>query len=231
MHHDVSRYASSQEAIGPPGGWSDRIGRAVVDGWNPRRSPTMELDQITGGDDMPADPKSRSLNTSVAITVALLASFSAICKVKDDNIAQAMQQAQADRNDHWSYYQAHNIRQEIARSALTELQLAAQSSTAAAAITHYDSLVKDQAAKKDSVRKLAGEDQNRYDALNYRDDQFDLSDSLVALAISLLAITALTQRRWLYWVSLVPTLLGVLMGLAGLLGWHLHPDSITSLLS
>jgi Domain of unknown function (DUF4337) len=42
------------------------------------------------------------LNTRVAVTVALLATFMGVCKVKDDNIVQAMQQAQADRIDHWS---------------------------------------------------------------------------------------------------------------------------------
>jgi len=41
--------------------------------------------------------RSRRLNTLVAISVALLATFMGICKVKDDNIVQAMQQAQAER--------------------------------------------------------------------------------------------------------------------------------------
>ena len=44
------------------------------------------------------------LNAIVAVTVAVLATFMGICKVKDDNIVQAMQQAQADKIDHWSYY-------------------------------------------------------------------------------------------------------------------------------
>ena len=43
------------------------------------------------------------LNTLVAITVALLATFMGVCKVKDDNLVQAMQQAQADLIDHWRY--------------------------------------------------------------------------------------------------------------------------------
>jgi len=29
----------------------------------------------------------------------------------------------------------------------------------------------------------------------------------------------------------VPTVFGVLMGLAGLLGWNIHPDALTKLLS
>lgn len=63
------------------------------------------------------------------------------------------------------------------------------------------------------------------------DDQFDLSDTLVALAISMLALTALTHKKWLYWLARVPTAFGVLMGLAGLFGWHLHSDTLARLLS
>jgi hypothetical protein len=70
-----------------------------------------------------------------------------------------------------------------------------------------------------------------YNDLNVHDDQFDLSDVMLALAISMLAMTALTQKRWLYFLALVPTFFGVLMGLAGLLGWNLHPDALTRLLS
>ena len=99
------------------------------------------------------------------------------------------------------------------------------------AIATYDALVADQAAKKDSLRVQAQADQATYDALNYRDDQFDLSDALLALAISLLAMTALTHKRWLYAVAMVPTAFGVLMGLAGLLGWHIHSDLLARLLS
>ena len=65
----------------------------------------------------------------------------------------------------------------------------------------------------------------------YKDDQFDLSDAMMALAISLLAITVLVQKRWLYGLALIPSSIGVLMGLSGLLGWHIHSDLIASLLS
>src|ERR1700712_2592263 len=71
------------------------------------------------------------LNTLVAITVALLATFMGVCKVKDDNLVQAMQQAQADRIDHWSFYQARNIRQEVAQAALDQLQLISAGSSVA----------------------------------------------------------------------------------------------------
>src|SRR5467141_297585 len=61
------------------------------------------------------------LNTLVAISVALLATFMGICKVKDDNIVQAMQQAQADKIDDYSWYQARNIREDVARATIAQL--------------------------------------------------------------------------------------------------------------
>jgi hypothetical protein len=175
-----------------------------------------------------ADPAVARLNSWVAITVVFLAAFLGICKVKDDNIVQAMQQAQAARIDDWSFYQARNIRQEIAQATVTQLTLARAPDSV---IRRYQALVKDQAAKKDSLRQAAIADQTTYDALNYRDDQFDLSDALIALAISMLALTSLTHKRWLYWFAMIPTALGLLMGLSGLLGWNVHPDSISRLLS
>src|SRR3989440_5976174 len=71
------------------------------------------------------------LNTWVAISVALLATFMGICKVKDDNIVQAMQQAQADKIDNYSWYQARNIREEVAKA--TVAQLTAQAAAASPA--------------------------------------------------------------------------------------------------
>ena len=181
------------------------------------------------------DARSR-LNTLVAITVALLATFMGVCKIKDDNIVQAMQQAQADRVDHWSYYQAKVVREEVARAAADQMRAQASVTTPAAAAlrataARYDSLADGEATKKAAVRAQAEGDQKTYDALNYRDDQFDLADAMAAIAISLLAITSLTQKRWLYATALVPTSVAVLMGLAGLLGWHLHSDTIARLLS
>ena len=181
--------------------------------------------------------KFRKLNQYVAITVALLATFMGICKVKDDNIVQAMQQAQANRLDHWNFYQARNIREEIAKGTLLQLQLAAPSQPASEhqnyqkAIDQYTQLAADQANKKNELKLQAEQDQKDYDAANFRDDQFDLADALLAIAISLLAVTALTHLWWLYFVSLVPTGFGVLMGLAGLAGWGIHPDALIRLLS
>ena len=197
------------------------------------------LDSVDAANEQAAvsDQRNARLNTWVAITVAILATFMGVCKVKDDNIVQAMQQAQADKVDHWGYYQARNLREEVAEATLVQLRLSAASSPDAQrtaydeAIATYDVLAREQAKKKQVVQAQAQQDQKTYDALNIHDDQFDLSDALLAIAISLLALTALTHKRWLFWLSMVPTAGGVLMGVAGLLGWALHADALSALLS
>jgi hypothetical protein len=177
------------------------------------------------------------LNTLVAITVALLATFMGVCKVKDDNIVQAMQQAQADKIDNYSWYQARNVREEVAGATVAQLtaQAASAPPQAQAAyqeqIAKYQAIAREQSEKKKEQQEAAEKADKTYNDLNVHDDQFDLSDVMLALAISLLAMTALTQKRWLYYLALVPTAFGVLMGLAGLLGWGLHPDALTRLLS
>ena len=188
-------------------------------------------------DGVSAVRRSPLLNTLVAITVSLLATFMGVCKVKDDNIVQAMQQAQADKLDHWNFYQARNIRQEVAEAVVVQLRLAKSGRLAAEAgaydqaIARYEAKAANEAQKKEDLKVQAEQDQKRYDQLNYRDDQFDLSDAALAIAIALLAVTALTQLWWLYWAAWLPIGLGVVMGLGGLLGWAVHPTALTQLLS
>jgi hypothetical protein len=200
----------------------------------------MEIDPLDAVESAQTEVGQRRvawLNPAVAITVALLATFMGICKVKDDNIVQAMQQAQADKLDHWQFYQARNVREEVAKSTLAQLRLQAlsaapaQRAAYAEQIAVYAQLAKDQSAKKEELKSQAEKDQASYDALNFRDDQFDLSDAAIAIAISLLAVASLTQLPWLYLVALLPSGFGAVMGMAGLAGWALHPDALIKLLS
>src|SRR5438132_2321185 len=177
------------------------------------------------------------LNTWVAISVALLATFMGICKVKDDNIVQAMQQAQADKIDNYSWYQARNVREEVANATVAQLTAEAAAAPSQAKpvfeekIKAYQALAQEQAEKKKTQQADADKADQTYNQLNFHDDQFDLSDAMLALAISLLAVTALTQKHWLFVLAMVPTVFGVVMGLAGLLGWSIHPNLLTRLLS
>src|SRR5690349_2636788 len=94
------------------------------------------------------DARARRLNTWVALTVAILSSFIGVCKVKDDNIVQAMQQAQADRIDDWSYYQAKNVRAEVAHATADQLRAIHAD---AGAIARYDSLAANEDTKREQI--------------------------------------------------------------------------------
>jgi hypothetical protein len=193
------------------------------------------LETVDAVRDAPARPA--RLNAAVAISVALLSTLMGICKVKDDNIVQAMQQAQADKVDHWAFYQARNLREEVAKATLVQLRLQAaalpeaQRAGYAPAIAQYQQLAEEQASKKEELRQQALADQKNYDALNYRDDQFDLTDAAIAISIAVLAVASLTQLWWLFGLAMLPAAFGTVMGLAGLAGWHLHPSFLAQLLS
>ncbi len=193
------------------------------------------LDSVESIKDGAARPS--RLNAAVAISVALLSTLMGICKVKDDNIVQAMQQAQADKVDHWGFYQARNLREEVAKATIVQLRLQAAERPADQragfdqAIAQYEKLAQEQSQKKEELRRQAAADQQNYDALNYRDDQFDLSDAAIAVSIAVLAVAALTQLWWLYAVAMVPAGFGTLMGIAGLAGLKLHPGFLAQLLS
>lgn len=195
---------------------------------------TRDPTQISENARPSADRARDRLNGMVATRVGLLATFMGICEVKDDNIAQAMQQAQTGKVDQWAFYQARNLREEIAQATAATLGVGAASaetgSPAAAMLNRQVELAERESAKKSEAQQKAKDSQDTYDALNRHDDQFDLSDALPDIAIQLLAVTALTRKRRLSWVAWVPTFFGVLIGLCGLLAWNLHPDLFTSLL-
>jgi hypothetical protein len=166
------------------------------------------------------------LNNLVAITVALLATFMGILAIKGDNVGQAINKSSADRINSWSWYQARNIRQEVMLATAEEMATLAKTSTGAArgeferTAAEYRRMAASQEEKKKKQEADAKEAERNFEMLNRKDDQIDMADAVLSIAIALLALTALTKRRLLYAVSLIPIGLGVALGLAALLGWE-----------
>ena len=193
----------------------------------------MELDmkELLGEE---SESKSASkLNSLIAISVALLATFMAICEVKSGNVDQAMQRLQIDKNDTWAWYQARNIRQEVLHTSARQLRTYATGQTEAVKAAMLveadkdDDLASEQNKKMVELQGEAKTIEVRYEALNVHDDQLDLEAASLSIAISLLAMTALTRKRWLFIVAMIPTTMGVVMGLAGLFGWGLKLEPLT----
>jgi hypothetical protein len=178
------------------------------------------------------------LNSIIAALVAVAATFMALCNVKDGNIVQGMAQAQANAVDQWSYYQAKGMKQNLAEATLDQLQLQRTMLTDPkfapmldAKIAIYEKQVKKYEKEKIDIRSNAEGQQKEYNRLNLHDDQFDMSDACLSVAIALFGVTALTRKRWLLALAGLFMFFGVLFGLAGFFAWKLHPDFFAKFLS
>jgi hypothetical protein len=188
-------------------------------------------------EDLAAAQAKNRLNNWVAVSVAILSAFMAVTKVKDDNIVQAMLQAKSDAVDTWNEYQSKRIKQHLAELGIKQAQALQVAASAqgreilASQARDYRETIARYQGEEESLKKKARDFEAQYDALNFRDDQFDLSDAALSISLALLAVTALTGNRRLFAFSWIFAGFGVVMGIAGLLGLSLHPGWLTKLLS
>jgi hypothetical protein len=183
-----------------------------------------------------AEAKDKRFNRRVAITVVALSIFMGLCGVKDGNIVQAMQQAQSSGVDTWGEYQATKTKLHIDETALAQtrfLALAGGDRTAAVAAEalRLNTEIAKYRVEIPNLKARAEGFQAQYDALNVHDDQFDASDALISIAVSIAAVAALVEVPAALWASWGFGALGVIMGLAGFLGWSLHSAFLSKLLS
>ncbi len=176
--------------------------------------------------ELPEIPESeihdKRLNRFVATTVVILSVSMALVNIKDGNIVQNMQAAQATQVDTWNEYQATRLKlhmEEIA--AENGGPAAARAETAIAKYTKESASLKAQAlaAKAD------------YDANNYRDDQFDLSDGLASIALATTAIAALVELWGLLFFGWSAGALSILFAVAGFAQLPIHPNAIIGFLT
>jgi hypothetical protein len=180
------------------------------------------------------------LNTVIAALVAVTATLMALNNVKDGNIVQAMQQAQASSVDEWAYYQAKGTKQNFAVAAREQLEIMRDATLNQTPelramfdkrIAEYVVQEKKYETEKEDIRHKAEGFQKQYDELNRHDDQFDAAEALMSVAIALLGVTALTRKRWLLIIGILFAGTGEILGLAGFLNWSLHSDWLASVLS
>jgi hypothetical protein len=188
----------------------------------------------------PAGGGGSSLNGMIALSVAIIATFIALCNVKAGNITQAMQQAQANSVDAWAYFQAKGTKLNIAESArdalVTQREISGASLSAEARalidkkVAEYEVKIRVYEREKNEIKASAEGFQATYERLNVRDDQFDMAEALTSVAIALLGITALTRKRRLLYVGWTFAGFGLILGIAGFAGLNLHPDFLARLL-
>jgi hypothetical protein len=180
-----------------------------------------------------------NLNGLVALSVAVVATFLALCNVKGGNIGQAMQQVQANIVDGWAYYQAKGTKLNIAESARDMLRVQADVTPGltpearallARKIADYDVKIASYEREKGDIKRDTEAQQQDYDRLGIRDDQFDMAEATMSIAIALLGIAALTRKRRLMYGAWMFAGFGAVLGVAGFAGWNIHPTFLARLL-
>ena len=169
------------------------------------------------------------INSLVAMFVAITATFMALCNVKDGNIVQAMDQAQAHSIDAWSYFQAKSTKQAIAENSLELLRMQNPQS-AAEVVKKYEDEINRYEKEKAEIKSQAEGYQKEYNDENLFDDQFDMTEALLTISIAMFGITSLTQKRWLLYFASGVSLLGIILGLAAFLNISLHSDFVSRIL-
>lgn len=188
------------------------------------------MPDITDAIASPADDtNSNKINSRVALMVAITATFMALCNVKDGNIVQAMSQAQAHAIDAWSYFQAKSTKESIAENSLKLLKLQPVAANSEA-VKGFEEEINRYEKEKAEIKKQAEGFQKEYDDVNLFDDQFDMTDALLTIAIAMLGIASLTQKRWLLYFASAVSIIGIFLGLAAFLKISLHSDLVSKIL-
>ena len=195
------------------------------------------LDKIQ--DDVQDHAADSRLNGFVALFVAVVATFMALCNVKDGNVVQAMQQAQARAVDQWAYYQSKSTKQHIAENSAEMLKVQLEMisglkpevrARVEGKVAALETAAKKYEKEKEQIKVEAEQAGKAYDAMNVHDDQFDLAEACLSVGIALAGVTALTKKRWLFGVACAFAGIGILYGLAGFLQWNLHSDLMAKVL-
>lgn len=184
------------------------------------------------------ESKNKTLNNLVAATVVILSVFMAVCNIKDGNIVQNMQMQKADEVDSWGEYQGTKLKLTLAESTLVQLRVQAAAASAGPTGEAIAKEIAGQQAIVDKQSKQAAEQLEKakafrpaIEALGKVDDQFDISEAFVSIAIAVAAVAVLVESLPLLFLAWASGALGIVMGLAGFLGWGIRLEWLVALLT
>jgi hypothetical protein len=192
----------------------------------------QKVDGAPHGDDS-------SLSVTVAVIVVLAVAFGVACAVKDGNMVRAMEQAESNSVDAWSYYQAKSTKQSLAEATADQItvQRDVTPNLSPEARGMMDRKIAEQVARakqndseKADIKKSAEGYQREYARLKYRDEQLDAAEVCLTVCVALLGVTTLVQKRWLLAIGVFFAVIGVMLGLGGFLGYKFHPDMLVRVL-
>ena len=185
--------------------------------------------------DVKTESSDKRLNNLVAVTVVILSVFVAVSNIKDNNINQAMQKAKADSVDAWAEYQASRLKLHLDENGLAQLRLLETAGNfdkalAAKQAAGFEADIKKYEGRSKETRAKAESQEKEYDRLNFRDDQFDMSEAFSSIAIAVAAVASLVDSFPLLYVAWVSGAFGIFFGIAGFTGLNFRPEWLAQLL-
>jgi hypothetical protein len=159
----------------------------------------------------------------------------AVGNIKDNNIGQAMQKAKADSVDAWSEYQASRVKMHLDENGLAQLRLLETAGNfdkalAAKQAAEFEADIKKYEARAKGTRAKAESKEKEYDRLNLRDDQFDMSEAFLSIAIAVSAVAALVDSFRLLYIAWASGGLGIFFEIAGFSGLGFRPEWLAQFL-
>ena len=161
-----------------------------------------------------AEEKKERWTLYLALSTALMAVLAAIAGLLAGHHANEALIERAKASDQWNFYQAKNLKQEIAVN--TDQILHALGKTDTAVKDHSTDIARYEREKAD-IKKEAEEDEQQ--SVAHLGKHVPLASAVTAfqIAIAISAIAILTRRRKLWYGSLVLTLIGIGFLIAGIL--------------
>jgi hypothetical protein len=145
-----------------------------------------------------------------------------------------MQKAKAESVDAWTEYQASRIKLHVDENGLSTLRLletiGVDKALAGKQAAEYEADIKKYHARSAETMAKAKRLETEYERLNFRDDQFDMSDAFLSIAIAVAAVAALTELFWLLAVAWGSGAIGMTFWIAGFVGFNLRPEWLAQLL-
>jgi hypothetical protein len=109
-------------------------------------------------------------------------------------------------------------------------QTARRRKRAAKQAAEFETDIRKYEARSKETREKAEAFEKEYDRLNFRDDQFDMSEAFLSIAIAVAAVAALVDNFLLLYFAWGSGVFGIFFGICGFAGLGFRPEWLAQFL-
>ncbi len=162
----------------------------------------------------------------IGVFIGVLAAFMAVCSMLGSNATKDANRFNIEANNNWNFFQAKNLRRQVVRLQMDQLELDIGSNTTLSdglraaykqRVETYKALEKrltSEPATQEGLDELFAKGkalEAQRDRALAQDPYFDLAQALLQIAIVLASVCLITGTIWLFYVSGLLALFGTLL--------------------